>query len=249
VSDWTWQDGGRYWHVPGRHIRAGSPYGLSPAAYAGDTIGLGIAARDFSNQFFTQGHPTWGFFSESELTEAQAKAIKGAVMTALTPGNREPLVMGSGLDAKQFSPQPGETQFIDLMRFINEEAARVWRVPPSAIAAAMSGQSVTYASVGDEDLRKLKDTLDGYFVRIESGLTACLPQPQVVKFNRNAILRADPKTRNEIYDVRLKNKTMTVNEVRRLEDETPFADPMYDDPGIPGAPIMPSGSINQGTPA
>jgi HK97 family phage portal protein len=132
------------------------------------------------------------------------------------------------------SSDPNETQFIDLMRFEVEQVCRFWGVPPSMVYAAVSGQNVTYSNVTDADLAFLKHSLDGYLVRIENALTQLLPKPQVVRANRDAVLRSDARARHEIYDIRLKNRTVTVNEVRKLEDEPPFPEPEFDDPGIPG---------------
>jgi hypothetical protein len=66
-----------------------------------------------------------------------------------------------------------------------------------------------------------------------------LPAPRVVKYNRDAILRADAAGRWAVHDIRLKNRTTSVNEVRALEDEEPFA-AEFDVPGIPVDPtVMP----------
>jgi hypothetical protein len=66
--------------------------------------------------------------------------------------------------------------------------------------------------------------LQGYLTRIERAWSRLLPDRIVVKFNLNALLRSDVETRNKVYDMRLKNGSMTVNEVRALEDEAPLAD-------------------------
>lgn len=235
--DTTWEHGGKWWHIPGKELRPGSPYGLSPLEKAQRTIGLGLAAEDFSNAFFSDGgHPTWGLAAETELSAEQATDIKQAFMQAIRPGSREPFVHGSGLKPEQYSVQPGETQFIDTMRFVCEQVARFWGVPATAIGAAMSGQSVTYANVTDADLRTLKDVYVGYYVCFEDGLTPCLPRPQVVKFNQDAILRGDPKLRTEIIAAQIQAGLLSVNEGRRLLDFEPWPDPKYDLPfaGAPG---------------
>ncbi len=236
--DTTWEYGGRYWHVPGRDLMAGSPYGLSPVLTARNTVGLGLAAEDFSNQFFSDGgHPTWGLATDEPQTEPQANALKAAFLKAFKPGSREPVVYGKGITPTQFSVQPGETQFLDTMRFVSEQVARFWHIPSAAIGAAMSGQSVTYASVSDVDLRTLKDTYIGYFVRIEGALGSCLPDGQQVKFNQDAILRGDPKLRTEIIASQIAAGLLSVNEGRRLLDLAPWPDSQYDVPTVSVAPV------------
>ena len=102
------------------------------------------------------------------------------------------------------------------------------------VYGAVSGESVTYTNATQADLHYLKHSLSGPLTRIERALTALLPRPQVVKFNRDAILRSDPLTRAQVQEIRLRNKTVTVNEVRAIEDELPFPDPEFDRPGVPG---------------
>ena len=43
-----------------------------------------------------------------------------------------------------------------------------------------------------------------------------------LKFNRNALLRMDAKTRAEYEEIRIRSATMTPNEARRFEDETGY---------------------------
>ena len=224
---------GDVWHVPGRFVKPGSPFADSPVQRAKATIGAAVAAREFGSRFFGDGaHPGMIVRSEQALTPEQAEGVKRALMRA-TKGNREPAVLGAGLEVEPIMVNPNDSQFIDLMRFTTEESARFWRVPPSMIYAATSGQSVTYANASQNDLAYLKHSLEGHLVRIEKALTRLLPRPQFARFNRNAFLRSDPVTRSEVQDRRLRNKTLTIDEVRAQEDELPFGGE-YAEPGIPG---------------
>ena len=225
---------GDLWHVPGKMVRAGTPFADSPIERAAATIGAGIAARDFGSRFFGDGaHPSAIIKAEQDLTPEQARAVKQSFLNA-TRGNREPAVMGSGLSYEAVSINPSESQFIELMQFVIEETCRFWRVPPSMVYAATSGQNVTYANVAQADLAYLKHSLDGYLVRIERALSKLLARPQLVKFNRNALLRTDAETRGNYLDQRLRNKTLSINEYHAIEDEEPVNDPAFDLPGIPG---------------
>lgn len=242
---------GDVWHVPGKYAKAGTPFAESPIRRASATIGAALAAREFGSRFFGDGgHPGGLITAEQELTKTQADAIKRAWTNAVS-GNREPAVLGAGLSYTPIMVDPNDSQFIDLMRFAIEEACRFWRVPPSMVYAAVGGQNITYANVSQADLHYLKHSLEGLLVRLEKALTRQLPRPQVVRFNRNAFLRSDPETRWKVHDVRLRNKTTTVNEVRALEDEDPIDLPGFDEPGIPGGPTdqtttaPPSGGKNQ----
>lgn len=226
---------GPVWHVPGRVVRAGSPFGLSPIEAATGSIRAALSAEKFGNDFFEGGgHPTGIIKADSmEMDKEQAQAIKDAFLKAAS--GREPAVFGSGLDYEQVQTSPGDSGFLDLMRFEVEQACRYFRVPPSMAYAAVSGQSVTYANVSQADLHYLKHSLNAYLVRIEYALSALVLRNQQVRFNRDAILRSSTLERYQVHEIALRNRLETVNEARQLEDRKPFDDPIYDEPGLPGA--------------
>jgi HK97 family phage portal protein len=227
---------GDIWHVPGRTVAPGSPFGLSPVDYAGQVIGTSLAAERFSFGFFDgDGHPSSIIYADDDLSQQDAQDIKDAYRRASS--GREPAVFGNGLRREAIQVDPNETQFLDLIRVMVDQVCRFWGVPPSMVYGSISGQSVTYANISDYDLSFLKHSLDGYYVRLENALTDVLPRPQTARVNRNAILRADTIARYEAYRVGLANRTMTVNEVRLLEDQVPFG-PEFDVPGIPPFPGM-----------
>lgn len=230
---------GDLWHVPGKFVRAGSPFAESPVLRAAGTIGAAVAARDYGSRYLVDGaHPSGIIYSDRDLDQADAQAIKQRFIEAMR-GSRQPAVFGSGLKYEPVSTTPEETQFLELMRFCIEEACRFWRVPPSMVYAAVSGQNVTYANVSQADLHYLKHSLEWLLVRVETALSRLLARPQTARFNRNAFLRSDATTRGDYLDKRLRNRSLTINEYRALEDEEPFPDDDFDEPGIPGEPPEP----------
>lgn len=230
---------GDVWHVPGRTVPAGCPFGISPVVQASKVIATSMAAEDYSYRFFNDGgHPTSIIYSDEALDAPAAQRVKDAWRAATECGNREPAIFGSGLRRESVQVDPGETQFLELMRVMVDQVCRFWGVPPAMVFGATSGQSVTYANVTDNDLTFLKHSLDGYYVRVENALTDLLPKPQVVKVNRNAILRSNPKTRYETNAVALANRQVTINELRALDDLPGFG-PAFDVPGIPPFPSAP----------
>lgn len=229
---------GDVWHYPGQIIPAGTPFAISPMQCAADAIGTSLSAQSYGREFFTSGgHPTGIIYSAEEIDTNESAAIKKAFVRA-TAG-REPAVFGKDLKYEQVQSTPNETGSIELLRWEIEEICRHFGVPPAMVYAQMSGQNITYANVTQFDLSYLKHTLDDHFDDFEDAYFELLPRPQIARFNRDAVLRSDPKSRAEIHALRLKTKTRTVNEVRALEDEAPFPDDIYDQPGIPGAPGAP----------
>lgn len=102
------------------------------------------------------------------------------------------------------------------------------------VYSTLSGQAITYQNVSDSDLMFLKYSVQGWLIDLEEAWSELLVAPQIVKFNTEALLRMDPARRWDLHEKRLVMKTTSVNEVRLLEDEDPYADPEFDKPGIPG---------------
>ena len=229
-------------HIPASaFIQPGSIVADSPVELAKNAIGVGLAAEDFGARFFGDGyHPTAVAKSDRDLTPEQAADIKAAINRMRH--NREPGVFGSGLAIEFPEINPEDSQFIDLMRFEVEQACRFWGVPPSMAYAAVSGQNVTYANVSEGDLQFLKHSLRSWLHDVEDAWSDLLRAPQQVKFNVNALLEVDAPKRHQLYERRLRARTITVNEIRALEDEEPFDDPTFDEPGTPGGIAAPAPS-------
>lgn len=229
-------------HIPATaFIRAGVPVADSPVELAKEAIGAAIAAERFGAQFFGEGiHPTTMFKTDQELDRDAAMAAKNGFVATMR--NREPVVMGSGWEIEKLPVDPNDSQFIDLLRFEVEQACRFWGVPPSMVYAAISGQNITYANVTETDLSFLKYSITPWLLDIEDAWSSWLTQPRRVKFNVSALLRMDDLKRHELYERRLKSKTIAVNEVRALEDEPPFPGDEFNEPGVPGggAPTPPT---------
>jgi HK97 family phage portal protein len=240
---------GPLWHVPGKMVAPGSPFGDSPVDAATKLIDTSLAALEYSQQFFASGgHPDMTLISDQAIDADQAADLKARWLAAHSPGTRGPAIMGSGLTPKPISIPATETQFLALIRQCTEEICRIWGVPPSMVFASITGQHMTYANVTQADLHFLKHALEGYFVRIEHALTNTLPgvdysAPSVPNTqavcDRNAILKADAMTRYQMYAVLIANRLATINEVRSWENWEPFDGDQYDQPVVPPfAPTM-----------
>lgn len=237
---------GDLWHLPVSWLLpSGSPVAMSPTEYGREAIGAGIAAEQFGSRFFGDGaYAVPVVTSDQALNDEQAGAVKAKLLAAMRGGNRQPVVWSKGLSIDWGKQDPNSQQFIDLLRFEVEQACRLYGVPPSMVYASVSGQNVTYANVTQSDLHFLKYSVGVWLQDLEDFFTSAIPAPQIVKFNADAVLRMDAKARAELHEIRLRTKTRTVNEVRVLEDEDPFEDTTYNEPGIPGGtdPAAPTGA-------
>lgn len=223
---------GQIWHLPA-YTLPGSWLGLSPISYHRNKIGAGLAAGQFGEEFFgAGGHPSSILAPESDPGPEGAKRIKQAFIDA-TRG-REPAVLPQSIKYTQVQINPSDSQFIEAMRYSVEQVCRIFNEDPADHGASVgSGGSITYANRSDTDLARFKRR-QFWVVKLQEALSACLPRPQVVRLNTSAALMMTPRERHELHALRLASRTLTVNEVRVIEDEEPFGDE-YDEPGIPDA--------------
>lgn len=233
---------GDVWHVA-YLPQAGSPIGASPSDLAEMSVRTAISAERFGLDYFHSPHPTADVSVNADINAEQAQGIKDRLQAASR--HREPFVHGKDITVTDKPVNPTDSQFLDLLRFECEQAARIYGVPPQMIYAATSGQSVTYANASQTDLSFLKWSLRWPMRRLQFAWSQFLPAPQVVRFNVDALLETTAMERAELHRARLDTKTRTVNEVRRLEDEPPFMGEQYDEPGIPGqvSPVAPADAI------
>ena len=101
---------------------------------------------------------------------------------------------------------------------------------PASIIGAPTNDSLTYATVEQQNLNFAVHSLRPWCVLIEQALSAdraLFSENTYCEFKMDALLRADSATRAQVYTAALNPVTghMTRAEVRRLEDLPPEDDP------------------------
>jgi HK97 family phage portal protein len=226
-------DANLVWHrrvhpVPGRLL------GLSPIQQHALTIGVGIAALQFGAQWFSEGaHPSGILSTDADLNQTRADTAKQRFMAALR-GRREPVVLGNGWKFQPIQIAPNESQFLETNNYTGAECCRIFGPGLAEVFGYGTGDSLTYKSVEQRSLDLLTYAADPWLVRLETTLSALLPGPQFVRFDRRSLVRTDLLTRYKAYEVALRNQWMVVNEVREDEDQSPV--PWGDTPNAVGPP-------------
>ena len=135
------------------------------------------------------------------------------------------MVIDGDADFHELTSRLDDAQFVEQRRLTAQEVARVFRVPPHMIGAP-TGDSLTYSTVEQESIDFVRYSLTPYLRRIELAIANdpdLAFERQYVRFELDGLLRADAKTRAEIYTAALDPITgwMSRDEVRRLEDLEP----------------------------
>jgi len=224
--------------VPGRVC------GLSPLGAFAATVNLGLAAQDYSQGWFDSGGVPPGTMKNSErvLTEAQADEITDRVVSRIR--RRQPLVYGSDWDYAAIAVTPEQAQFVEAIRLGASQVAAIYGIPPEMIGGE-TGESMTYTNAEWQAINLLQLTLRPWLLLLEAALTRLLPERQYARFNADAIVRADLRTRHEVYAIDRKIGLRNVDELRALED----LEPLPDGQGTDYAPLAPTPAAAAGEPA
>jgi HK97 family phage portal protein len=221
VDAWLGRDSvGELLHIPW-YVLPGQVLGLSPIRAFSTTIEAGIYVQRFGRDFFSGGAvPAAVLETDQAVNQDQAKLIKERFLQAAK--GRAPVVLGAGTTYKPITVPPEESQFLQSIKANATIIASIYGVRPERIGGE-SGNSMTYANVENQAIADLHD-LRPYLTKLEAPFSSLLPKPQYVRFNLDALLRADTKTRYETHGIALDKKFKTVDEIREDEDLPPLTD-------------------------
>lgn len=226
--------GGRPFDMPNdlMHIKGmtlpGALRGLSPIAYARETIGLGLAAQRFGQNFFENGAlpgaviETPGTMSQTGMN--RFRDTWNAGHQGVGNANRVGF-LSEGAKFSKVSVAPNDAQFLETRAFQVPDVARIFGVPPHLIADASNSTSWG-SGLQEQNLAFGQFSLRPWIERIEDGHGRLLTThglPDVfVKLNLDALLRASLKDRYEAGAIGIQNKFLLPNEQRSLEDMSPL---------------------------
>lgn len=207
------------------HIRRfalpGALTGLSPIGQARQGIGLGLAAERYGARWFGESaNPSAVLESDQDMNEDQVKRNQMSWIQS-HGGRRYPAVMSGGLRYKQISITPEESQFLETRKFQQSEVAMLFGVPPHMIG--LTEKSTSWGTgIEQQSIGFVTYTLRPWLTCIESAVSNLLPRGQFARFNVDALLRGDVKSRYDAYTAARNAGWLNVNEIRELEDRRPI---------------------------
>jgi HK97 family phage portal protein len=198
----------------------GDKRGTSRIEQAKESLGLGLALQEYAATFFGNGaFPGVVIEIPGEPTLEQRQEIQATWENAHRGTRRahKPVVMMNGSKVQPVSVDPAQSQLLDQRRFAVEEVCRIFRIPPFMLGITEQGMS--FASVEQQMLFYAEHTVRPYAEMLEAAFSRLLVNDRsFIKFNLNALVRADLNTRTEAYSKALLAGYMSVNDVRSLED-------------------------------
>lgn len=200
--------------------RTGYPLGLGPIQAAQIELRGTIEARDYSSTWMTETDVPSGILSTDQvLTPELAKTYKSIWRGdgEELPNGHQVRVVGSGLKYTPLLLKPADVQFLETRQYNKGQLADLLGIPLSLLHASMPGSSQTYQNVEQEWIAYNRFTLMAYLRPMEIALSAVLPNLNTVRFNVDALLRSDTKTRYESHEIAIRAGIKTIDEVRADE--------------------------------
>lgn len=207
-------------HIPWFQL-PGRVWGLSPIGAYATTVSTGLAAQQFSDDWFRSGGVPPGRFKSTTQTvdQTQANIIKRRLVQSIR--SHEPIVYGKDWDYEPVTVSPNEAQFVQTMRLTASTIASIYGIPPEMIGGETGG-SMSYSSPEQRQIELVQFSLLPWLALLESHLSTMLPRGQYVKFDPDVLIRADLATRFEVHEKKRLIGWDNIDGLRALEDEPPL---------------------------
>lgn len=199
--------------------------GLGPIQAAQVEIRGALELRDYSSLWFSESNIPSGVLTSDQVLTAEDAAAYRATWNSAGTDSENPSgvrVLGKGTTYSPLMLKPADAQWLESKQFSTTEIARLFGMPASLLLAAVEGNAQTYSNVEQDWIAFTRFTLMQYLRKIEESLTALVPHGQSVRFNIEALLRSDTKTRYESHAMAL-GRWMTVEEIRAIEGLPPLS--------------------------
>lgn len=220
---WFWRgrrvEQGRMVHIPG-YVLPGQVLGLSPISAFALTTETGLLSQRFGRDWFRNGSvPSGVLETDQTVDQNQARVLKDRFREAAR--GRDPVVLGLGTRYNPITVSPDESQFLETMRMTTNQVASIYGIPPDMIGGEAGG-SLTYANVEQQSLNFVTYTLRPWLTKLEAAFTRLTPVGDYVRFNADAMVRADLTSRYQAHHIALTDGWKNADEVRELEDLPPL---------------------------
>lgn len=186
-----------------RHItylrEPGSLRGFGPLQLCGAAVSSAIEANEWAARFFAEGGvPAVNLHSAVELTGDEAAALKTDWTASDAPSVR---VTSGPLELRDIALDPERAQLLQARMASNGDAATMFGLPGHLLAYSQPGSSLTYQSLDMVATEAVRFCIaPNYLEPIEQEFSELLTSTTVSRFNVEGLLRADVKTRWEVYE-------------------------------------------------
>lgn len=222
-------DSSEIMHIKGFSL-PGELVGYGILAAQRQAIGGAIATQTYAQRYFNGGAipPAYIESDNVDLTQEEADAMKSAWLQSYGGINMTPPVFNASTRIKTIAANARDSQLVESRQYSLTEIANMIGIPAYYLGAPNSSR--TYSNVSEENLQLVRWSLMPWISRIEAKLTDYIPRGQYAKFNVDALLRPDTKSRYEAHAIAIDKGFLTIDEVRELENREPLKETDTEEP-------------------
>lgn len=229
-GEWSGGDTGPFWvdgrglpdslvaHIPWI-VPPGKRVGLSPIEHYAAVVRSGLSAQEYADVRRGGGIPPV-VLKNSAQTVDPAVAAQAQSRASKSFSTGKPFVVGKDWDLTAMAIPPNHAQFIETLNLSANQIAAAYGIDPREVGGTPAQGSVTYTNDEARSLVRAQDVTP-YLTRLERAVSKMLPGEVQMKFNLDARIRADIKTRTDVVGAKIQDGRLSVNEARELEDQSP----------------------------
>lgn len=209
-------------HIPA-FVLPGSIVGLNPVALFRRQIQKGLAAEEYANDFFERGIMPPGVLKNTAkvLTTTESEIAKRRFKASVA--GRDIFVTGSDWTWDALTLPADDAAFLETIKATATQIAALYRLAPEDIGGE-TGSSMTYQTLEMNEIKRSQRALLPWTARLEAAWDRLIPDPTYVRFNLDAVARADLKTRTQSHEIALRSGLETIDEARAMEERPPLTD-------------------------
>lgn len=212
---------GEIFHVRGLTLNGW--LGISPIAYARESIGLALATEKFGGQLFRNGAKMGGVLEHpGRVGDAAYERLKGTFDAAHSGENaHKTAILEEGMKFSKVAMTGEDAQFLETRKYQRSEIAAIFRVPPHMIGDL---ERATFSNIEQQSLDFINSALMPWLNRIEKAIRRDLFSKEDkktlhVRFGVASLLRGDAAARGMYYHNGILDGWLTRNEARRSESD------------------------------
>jgi HK97 family phage portal protein len=228
--------------------------GDSPVKDVAMAIALEIAAEHYGAQFFQNGAIPLIIFkylqgAKGFKTPEDEKAFISAFQQLFSGDKRHrAMMLPPGMETGQINIENDKAQFLETKKHQRTVIAGAFGVPPHLVGDLERG---TFNNVEQQDKDFTLNVIMPYVMNFEAAMERDLLSDDdrshgvVIRFNLDAVLRANFKERQEGLQIQLMNGVISPNEWREIEKKNPIDDDDGGNTYYRSANYIPAGEIDE----
>ena len=196
--------------------------GVSPLAYARETLGLATAQTSYASSIFSGGGFLKYYLKTAKRLGAEGRKNFRDGWRDLhgDPKHFEPPILEDDMSIQTLGMNNEDAQFLESRKFSAYELCQFMGVPPHLVFLL---DRSTNNNIEHQGIEFLVIHLNPYLVRIEQCLQPLFGETHFAEFLRDAVVRGDLASRYTAYNTGIQAGFLTRNEVRAQGEHGPAA--------------------------